>query len=59
MTSNTFKLLNHDDNACILTPDLTKKIHENCLKKHRVSAKILLSLNKHLLGKETLWNSLP
>ena len=28
---------------------------EKCLKKHRVSAKMLLSLNKQLLGKDTLW----
>jgi phage gp29-like protein len=34
---------------------LARIIHEKCLKKHRVSAKMLLSLNKQLLGKDTLW----
>ena len=34
---------------------LSRIIHEKCLKKHRVSAKMLLSLNKQLLGKDTLW----
>jgi hypothetical protein len=28
---------------------------EKCLKKHRVFAKMLLLLNKQLLGKDTLW----
>jgi hypothetical protein len=33
---------------------LSRKIHEKCLKIHRVSAKMLFSQNKQLLGKDTL-----
>jgi len=34
---------------------LARIIHEKCLKRHRVSGKMLLSHKKQLLSQDTLW----